>query len=368
MALRKPPLREVHAERDATFTEFGGWDMPVEFDSIRAEHTAVRERAGIFDVSHMSELEVTGPDATTLMQRLTSNDVTALEPGDSQYSTITTAEGTIIDDTVVYRLPEDEGGNAAYLFIPNAGHDAQMSDRWVDHRDEWSLDAEVTNVTDEWAMFAVQGPDAPDLVTEVLGSAPGLARFEAREADLAGVSCLLARTGYTGEAGFEVLCPWDEAESVWDAFVDDDACPPCGLGARDTLRIEMGFLLSGQDFHPDDEPRNPYEAGIGFTVKLDTEFVGRDALERVDREGVDERFVGIELVDRGIARHGYDLTNEDGDTVGHVTSGTMSPTLSKAIALGYVPVDHAEPGQRVDVVVRGDRKRARVVSLPFIDR
>jgi aminomethyltransferase len=368
MALRKPPLRDVHAERDAKFTEFGGWDMPVEFDSIRTEHAAVRERAGIFDVSHMSELEVTGPDATALMQRLTSNDVTALDRGDSQYSTVTTAEGTIVDDVVVYRLPADEDGDAAYLFIPNAGHDEEMYDRWTTSRDEWGLDADVTNVTDEWAMFAVQGPDAPGLVTEVLGSTPGLARFEAREADLAGVSCLLARTGYTGEDGFEVLCPWDEAETVWTAFVDDDACPPCGLGARDTLRIEMGYLLSGQDFDPDDEPRNPYEAGIGFTVKLDTEFVGRDALERVHAEGVDERFVGVELLDRGIARHGYELTDESGEPLGHVTSGTMSPTLSKAVALGYLPVDHADSGTRVDVVVRGERKRAKVVSLPFIDR
>ena len=368
MALRKPPLRDVHAGRDAKFTEFGGWDMPVEFDSIRAEHTAVRERAGIFDVSHMSEIEVTGPDATALMQRLTSNDVTVLDRGDSQYSTITTAEGTIIDDTVVYRLPSDEDGDAAYLFVPNAGHDQQMYDRWTDHRDEWGLDADVTNVTEEWAMFAVQGPDSPALVTEVLGSTPRLVPFEAREADLAGASCLLARTGYTGEAGFEVLCPWAEAETVWNAFADDDACPPCGLGARDTLRIEMGFLLSGQDFHPEEEPHDPYEAGIGFTVKLDTEFVGRDALERVHAEGVDEKFVGVELVDRGIARNGYELTDAAGESLGHVTSGTMSPTLSKAIALGYLPADHADPGTRVDVVVRGDRKRAKVVSLPFIDR
>jgi aminomethyltransferase len=243
-----------------------------------------------------------------------------------------------------------------------------MFDRWTDHRDEWGLDADVTNATEEWAMVAVQGPDAPALVADVLGADPGLSRFEVREAELAGVSCLLARTGYTGEAGFEILCPWDDAERVWNAFVDDDACPPCGLGARDTLRIEMGYLLSGQDFHPTEEPRTPYEAGIGFTVALDTEFVGRDALARAHDEGVDETFVGIELVDRGIARHGYELTTEGGDPLGHVTSGTMSPTLSKAVALGYLPVDYADAGQRVDVVVRGTQKEARVVSLPFIDR
>jgi aminomethyltransferase len=386
MALRKPPLRDVHADRGAQFTGFGGWEMPVEFDSIRREHAAVRERAGIFDVSHMSEIEVTGPDATTLMQRLTSNDVTALDPGDSQYAAITDAEGIVLDDTIVYRLPStadgadgaetddetdvsDEGDteNAAYLFVPNAGHDAEMYERWTSHRDEWGLDARIEDTTEEWAMFAVQGPDALDLVTDALGAVPDLVRSEIAEATIADATCLLARTGYTGEDGFEVLCPWDDAEAVWEAFVDDDACPPCGLGARDTLRIEMGFLLSGQDFDPEDEPRTPYEAGIGFAVKLDTEFVGRDALERYSEEGVDEKFVGLELLDRGVARHGYDLTNDAGETVGHVTSGTMSPTLSKAVALGYLPVEYTEPGTRVNVVVRDAEKRAKVVTPPFID-
>jgi aminomethyltransferase len=243
-----------------------------------------------------------------------------------------------------------------------------MTARWTSHRDEWGLDATVTNTTEEWAMFAVQGPDSPALVADALGDRPDLDRFEAIAVELAGATSLLARTGYTGEVGYEVLCPWDAAEAVWNAFVDDDACPPCGLGARDTLRIEMGFLLSGQDFDPDDEPRNPYEAGIGFTVKLDTDFVGRDALARVEAEGVTETFVGIELVDRGIARHGYALTTDAGEEVGHVTSGTMSPTLSKAIALGYLPTAYADPGQRINVVVRGDEKEARVVTPPFIDR
>jgi aminomethyltransferase len=370
MAPRKPPLRDVHAGRGATFTEFGGWEMPVEFDSIKREHAAVRDRAGVFDVSHMGEIEVSGPDATALMGRLTSNDVAALDPGDSQYAAITDAEGTILDDTMIYRLPPTraDGDGAVYLFIPNAGHDGEMYDRWTDHRDEWGLDARVSNTTTDWAMLAVQGPDSPDLVADAVGSPLELDRFGITETDVAGVPCLLARTGYTGEDGFEVLCPRDDAETVWAAFVDDDRCPPCGLGARDTLRIEMGFLLSGQDFDPVEEPRNPYEAGIDFAVDLDTAFVGRDALERVRSEGVDERFVGIELLDRGIARHGYEITDGDGERVGHVTSGTMSPTLSKAIALGYLSTTVADPGSRVDVVVRGTAKRAKVVTPPFIDR
>ena len=362
MALRQPPLAAVHEERGAGFTDFGGWEMPVEFDSITAEHTAVREAAGIFDVSHMGEIRVEGPDAETLMQRLTTNDVSALDPGDSQYACITTEEGVILDDTVVYRLPSESAN--AYLFIPTAGHDEEMEARWVDYRDEHDLDADVTNVTEEWAMFAVQGPEAPALVDDAAsvdsGAATDLSKFQATWADVAGAECWVARTGYTGEDGFEVLCPWDAAEEVWAAF----DCQPCGLGARDTLRMEFGFLLSGQDFHPEENPRTPYEAGVSFTVKLDTEFVGRDALAAQKEAGVEESFTGILLQERGIARHGYDVT-DDGEVIGVVTSGTMSPTLGEPIALGYLPSEY-EDGDQVNVVIRGDEKRAVVSSPPFI--
>ncbi|MFB6303244.1 MAG: glycine cleavage system aminomethyltransferase GcvT [Haloferacaceae archaeon] len=366
MALRKPPLRDAHGERGATFTEFGGWEMPVEFDSIRAEHAAVRESAGVFDVSHMGEIEVVGPDAPALMQRLTTNDVTALDPGDSQYAAIVTEDGVMIDDTVVYRRP-DEDGHPAYLFVPNAGHDVEAEERWASYRDEWELDAAVRNVTGERAMLAVQGPDAPGLVADaVTDGTPvrDLSRFEATWAAVAGVDCWVARTGYTGEDGFELIAPADAATAVWNAVADD--CQPCGLGARDTLRLEMGFLLSGQDFDPEDEPRTPYEAGIGFVVKLGTEFVGRDALEAVDAGGVDERLVGLTLLDRGVPRHGYEVTH-DGDAVGHVTSGTMSPTLGDPIALAYLPVGLTDPDTRVGVTVRGESKRAKTVSTPFLE-
>ncbi|MFW5917424.1 MAG: glycine cleavage system aminomethyltransferase GcvT, partial [Halorubrum sp.] len=299
MTDRLPPLHETHDARGAKFTDFGGWQMPVEFDSIREEHTAVRESVGVFDVSHMGEIEVSGPDATTLVNRLTTNDVTALDPGDSQYAAITNEDGVMLDDTVVYRLPDgveagagaaalsgldrdlDAGsGDPTYLFVPNAGHDEQMFDRWVDYRDEEGLDAAVANVTDDWAMLAVQGPDAADALDEATPAdrVVGLSKFEAAVAAVEGVDSWVARTGYTGEDGFEVMCPANDAEAVWEAFADAPRdAQPCGLGARDTLRTEMGYLLSGQDFDPDDEPRTPYEARIGFVVKLDTEFVGRDA-------------------------------------------------------------------------------------------
>ncbi|WP_251342774.1 glycine cleavage system aminomethyltransferase GcvT [Haloplanus halophilus] len=362
MGLRKPPLREQHASQGASFTEFGGWEMPVEFDSIRTEHAAVRESAGRFDVSHMGEIEVTGPDALALTNRLTTNDVSELDPGDTQYSCITDEEGIILDDTMVFRLPDDGGPH--YLFVPNAGHDAEMEDRWIEHRDEWGLDATVRNTTEEWAMFALQGPDAQDIAAEATdGATRDVSRFDATFLDVSGVRCFTSRTGYTGEDGFEFLCPWDDAETVWSAL----DCQPCGLGSRDTLRLEMGFLLSGEDFHPEEEPRTPYEAGVGWTVDLDTEFVGRDALERVEREGVDERFRGVKLLERGVPRHGYEVVDADGERLGHLTSGTMSPTLGEPIGLGYLSADEAPPGTRVRVLVRGEPKQANVVTPPFID-
>jgi len=291
VTLRNPPLRDHHAEQTGKFTEFGGWDMPVEFDSITTEHRAVRESVGIFDVSHMGEIEVAGPDAVTLMQRLTTNDVTEIDPGEAQYTALVDEDGTLIDDTVVYRLPDDRvpeiadgdtTAGAAFLFVPNAGNDEDAHDRWLAYRDEAGLTATVRNATEDWAMFAVQGPDAPALVDAATATdLTALGRFDATFASVADTECLVARTGYTGEDGFEVLCPWEAAADVWTAF---DA-QPCGLGARDTLRIEQGFLLSGQDFHPDEEPRTPYEAGIGFAVDTDTTFVRRRPGRAVRRAG-----------------------------------------------------------------------------------
>ena len=359
MALRKPPLYDRHAR--ATFTDFGGWEMPVEFDSIQTEHAVVRESVGIFDGSHMGEIVVNGPDATALMNRLTTNDVAALSPGEAQYGAITDSEGSIQDDTIVYCLPDTETDR--YLFVPNAGHDGDAYTRWVDHREEWGLDCEVQNETEKWAMVAVQGPDAPEVVDSVASAAvSALPRNRIVKREIGGIQSWVATTGYTGEAGVEILCPVDDADGLWDAF---EGVQACGLGARDTLRTEVGLLLSGQDFDPATEPRTPYEAGIGWAVALDTDFVGRDALADVAETGPEERFVGLKLRERGIARHGYDIT-VDGDVVGHVTSGTMSPTLGEPIALGYVPAGLSDPGTELEVVVRENRKRAEVVSTPFV--
>jgi len=356
--VRNPPLAATHEASGARVIEFGGWDMPVEFDSIREEHTAVRERVGIFDVSHMGEIRVSGPDAAELMTRLTTNDAVEMPVGRARYAAITNDEGIMLDDTVFYRLGEEE-----FLFIPNAGHDEEMETRWIEHGEEWGLDCDVENETEQWAMYAVQGPEAPALVDEAADvDVSGISRFAFTEGTVEGVDCLLARSGYTGEDGFEVLCPWDEAESVWDAL----ECQPCGLGARDTLRMEAGFLLSGQDFHPEENPRTPFQARIDFAVDLDTEFVGRKALARERDDGPSELFVGIGLAERGIPRHGYPIVH-DGEEVGEVTSGTMSPTLDEPIGLGYVPSELAEPGTEVAVRIRGEEKRARIESPRFVE-
>ncbi|WP_435095129.1 glycine cleavage system aminomethyltransferase GcvT [Halarchaeum sp. P4] len=364
MASRTPPLHDRHAEAGARFTDFGGWEMPVEFDGIRDEHAAVRESVGVFDVSHMGEITVSGPDAATLVQRLTTNDVERLDPGDVQYAMQTDEDGVIVDDTLVSLLPDGE----TYLFVPNAGHDAEAMERWTDHRDDWGIKADVDNVSDERGMLAVQGPDAVDAVAaETDADVAALSRFEAATATVAGVECLVSRTGYTGEDGFELVCDAGASETLWDAFVP--TAQPCGLGARDTLRTEMGFLLSGQDFHREENPRTPYEAGVGFTVDLSHEFVGRAALAAQKEAGVAERFVGLVLAERGVPRHGYTVTADaDGEAeIGELTSGTMSPTLGEPIGLGYLETDYTDPGTTVYVVIRGETKRATITEPPFID-
>jgi aminomethyltransferase len=358
---RASPLARAHEDRGARVTEFGGWTMPVRFDGTRVEHEAVRESVGKFDVSHMGELRVTGPDAPALVDRLQTNDAGTLAPGEARYGGVTDERGVLLDDTVVYRRPDEED-EPSYLLVPNAGHDEEATARAVRVRDAAGLTADVENATEDLAMVAVQGPDAPALVDDATAAdVATLDRFEVTTAKLGDVDCLVATTGYTGEAGVEVVCPWDAAARVWAAF----DCQPCGLGTRDTLRLEMGYLLSGQEFDPETEPRTPFEAGIGFAVDRSTPFVGRDAL--AGATDPDERLVGLRLTERGVPRHGYPVL-ADGREVGTVTSGTVSPTLDEPIALAYLPRAHRDPGTAVAVEVRGDPVAARVTRSPFVAR
>jgi aminomethyltransferase len=335
--------------------------MPVAFDGIQAEHAAVRERAGVFDVSHMGQVFVAGPDATSLMQQLTTNDVSALEPGEGQYAAITREDGVMIDDTVVYALPSAE--EHEYLFVPNAGHEEQLTARWRDYAAAQDLEARVENRTAEFGMIALQGPEAVEWLEPFVATDPdSIHRFGVVADAIAGEEVLIARTGYTGEDGFELVCPWDATEPIWDHL----DCQACGLGARDTLRLEMGYLLSGQDFHPESEPRTPFEAGLDFVVDLDSTFVGRDAIADQAGGNTAECLVGIQLSERGVPRQGYDIESPAGDPLGTVTSGTMSPTLSEPIALGYVSRSHAAPDTEVTVRIRGEPKKGRIREPPFV--
>ncbi|RQG94882.1 glycine cleavage system aminomethyltransferase GcvT [Natrarchaeobius chitinivorans] len=361
MPLNKTPLHQLHCDADADLTDFNGWEMPVQFDSIRTEHVAVRESVGRFDVSHMGEVRVDGPDATELMNVLTTNDVEKLDAGDAQYSCILDDDGILLDDTVVYRYPDRDG----YLFVPNAGNDERMANRWSEAASRRDLDADVENVTEETGLIAVQGPDAVETVDDVAAESVGdLGRFSTIRTEIDGVDSLVARTGYTGEDGFEIFFPASESEDIWQTFSDVQAC---GLGARDTLRLEAGLLLSGQDFDPESEPRTPLEAGLGFVVDLSkAEFVGKEALVEQEDDGLDEEMVGIRLEERAIARAGYPIC-KDGEEVGHVTSGTMSPTFDVPIAFGYVETEIAEIGTEISVEIRGREKSATIADQRFLN-
>jgi len=356
-ALRQPPLADRHAANDARTTAFGGWEMPVRFDSIATEHAAVRERAGIFDVSHLSRIAIQGPDAAAVTDALTTNDVDALDVGDAQYACICREDGIILDDTVVYRREGE------YLVMPNAGLDERMANRWRDYATASDQEITVVNRTADEAMFAVQGPDAVAAVDAVASRAlADLDRWTVTDVAIAGAEAVVARTGYTGEDGVEIVVEAADAEAVWDAIMNGPQdITRCGLGARDTLRLEAGLLLSGQDFHPEDEPRTPAETRLDFAVGEDP-FVGRDAIGDPD-----EVMVGLELDERAVPRTGHTI-QRDNEEVGHVTSGTISPSFDLPIALGYVPVAIAAPGTAVEVEVRGNPVPGTIVERTFLDR
>lgn len=357
MEVRKTPLHQTHVERGARLTEFGGWEMPVEFSSIRDEHTAVRTGTGIFDVSHMGQVRIAGEDAYELTQCLTTADVASIDIGSAQYTVIPHRDGSIIDDAILYRIDASE-----YLLIPNAGKDDLVTKRWTDHRDEQGYHATIENQTSEWGMLAVQGQDAEAQIPATVGDLPFLG---IRKVSIDGIDCWCARTGYTGEDGFELIIPWDATRNV-DAIIEGTRC---GLGARDTLRLEMGYVLAGNEFDQEDNRRNPFEARLDFAVDLGSEppCIAVNALRTEKAEGPGQLLSGIVMQDRGIPRHGYPITDGQGAEIGIVTSGTMSPTLGEPIGLGYVDAKVAEEGRTIGIDVRGTEKMASIVTPPFVE-
>ncbi len=359
---QRTPLYEVHREHGARLIEFAGWEMPVQYSGIAAEHAAVRQRAGIFDLSHMGELWVSGPGAGDGLAYALVSDPPRLKVGRAHYTMICDESGGILDDLIVYRIADER-----FLVIPNASNRETVSAALGERLD--GFDAALDDASLRTALIAVQGPDAAAILRPLVDvDLDALRYYSIVEGHAAGVPAYVARTGYTGEDGFELFVAWDDAVTAWQTIVSaDSALVPCGLGARDTLRLEAGMPLYGNELGVD---TNPFEAALGRVVKLDKagDFVGRTALEAVNEAGPSQRLVGLIVRGRGIARHGYAVLGPDRAPCGTVTSGTLSPTLGAAIAMAYVPPAHAEPGTMLSVAIRDARVPAEVVALPFYTR
>ncbi|MFY9487820.1 MAG: glycine cleavage system aminomethyltransferase GcvT [Solirubrobacterales bacterium] len=356
VALRRTSLYDAHVTAGAKLVGFAGWEMPVQYPAgIRAEHLAVRSSAGVFDVSHMGEIETTGPQATEFLQHVVSNDVTKIEIGRAQYSTLCRDDGGVIDDLFTYRL-----GPQRYLTVTNASNH-QTDFEWF-AQNAGDFDVDVIDRANEYAMLALQGPDARGVLAGLIeGDAPE--RMAAVEAKVAGRPALVCGTGYTGEDGVELLLDPADAPTVWDALLAAGVAP-IGLAARDTLRLEVCFHLYGNDLSLD---RNPIEAGLAWACALDTGFIGADALRKVKDQGPVQKLVPFLFTGPGIPRQGNPVVLNGGE-IGVVTSGTLSPSLEIGAGMAYVDVAHSEPGTRFEIDVRGKLRPAEVHTKPLYKR
>jgi aminomethyltransferase len=355
--LKRTPLYDAHVKAGARMVPFGGWQMPVQYTGIIEEHRTVRAKVGLFDVSHMGELEVDGPDALAAVQRLTTNDAAVLEVGQLQYTLLCAPDGGIVDDATVYRLAAER-----FMIVVNASN-TDIDWAWVT---EHAPAARWRNVSSVTGLIAVQGPRAEALVGRLADrDVTGVGYFRFVNGSVAGVPTLISRSGYTGEDGFELYVPWDDTPRLWQALLttgEADGVAPIGLGARDTLRLEMRYTLYGNDI---DRTTNPLEAGLGWAVKrAKGDFIGRDAIETVRAAGPRRKLVGLEMADRSVARHGHAVV-DDGRRVGVVASGSYGPSVDRSIALAYVESARAALGTELAVEIRGTPRAARVVRTPF---
>jgi aminomethyltransferase len=371
-AIRKTALHSVHRRLGAKMVEFSGWDMPVEYSGptgggIIAEHLAVRTGAGIFDVSHMGDIRLAGPQALAAVQHISMNDAARLAIGQAQYSALLYPQGTFVDDVIVHRLGKDKDQDE-YLLVINAGT-REKDFNWV--RDTTrEFDCQVENLSDDFTQIAIQGPKGVDLLQKLTDTDLAAVKFYwVTRGTVCGLKeTLIARTGYTGEDGFEIYVPSEEQTSarVWNAVLEagrEFGAIPCGLGARNTLRLESKLPLYG---HEISDTLNVWEAGLDRFCKMEKpEFIGRAALEKAKAEPLKRTLVGLEMTDRGIARDGYKVWNESGSEIGYVTSGSYAPFLKKNIALAYVPPEYAVLGSTVKVEIRGHGVKAQVVPTPF---
>ncbi len=354
---KKTPFYDIHLKNKANIVEFAGFLMPIQFRGIMEEHRKVRSSVGLFDITHMGEFEVWGKDAESFVQKMTTNDVSRLDTHQVQYSCMCYDHGGIVDDLLVYRLPDH------FLLVVN-GACAEKDFKWLS--DHVSGDMELKDVSDRTALLALQGPKAEDVLRKLTDKDLSELRFyRATWGKVNGIEMLFSRTGYTGEDGFELYFSPEHAESMWDALMEagrEFDIEPIGLGARDSLRLEMKLMLYGNDI---DQTTNPLEAGLGWIVKLDKgDFVGKDPIQKMKQEKPKRKLVAFELLDTGFPRQHYEI-QKDGKKIGEVTSGTFSPSLNKGIGLGYVPVEHSKVETELHILIRNRPHRAVVVKPPF---
>lgn len=357
--MKNTALTQIHTELGAKMVPFAGYNMPVQYEGINIEHETVRTGVGVFDVSHMGEFLIEGENALALIQKVTSNDASKLEIGNAQYSCLPNDKGGIVDDLIVYKIKE-----TTYLLVVNASN-IEKDWNWISAHN--SMNAEVKNISEGYSLLAIQGPKAVEAMQSITSvDLAGIKFYNFVVGDFAGVeNVIISATGYTGSGGFEIYCKNAEVEQVWNKVFEagkDFGIKPIGLAARDTLRLEMGYCLYGNDIN---DTTSPIEAGLGWITKFTKEFVNCDAIKKQKEEGVTKKLVAFELTEKGIPRHGYEIVNADGQVIGEVTSGTMSPSLKKGIGLGYVEKAYAKRDTQLFIQVRKKAIPAVTVKLPF---
>ena len=357
--MKNTALTSTHIALNAKMVPFAGYNMPVSYEGVNAEHETVRKGVGVFDVSHMGEFLITGEHALELIQKVTSNDASTLVDGKAQYSCMPNNEGGIVDDLIIYRFNAEK-----YLLVVNASN-IEKDWNWISQHN--TMDATMRDLSDEYSLLAIQGPKAAEAMQSLTSVDLTNIKFYTFEvADFAGVeNVIISATGYTGSGGFEIYFKNENAQKIWDSVFEagaDYGIKPIGLAARDTLRLEMGFCLYGNDI---DETTSPLEAGLGWITKFTKDFVNSEALKKQKEEGVSRKLIGFELEEKGIPRHGYEIVDDNGKVIGVVTSGTMAPSLDKGIGMGYVPTELATPGSRINIQIRKKAVPATVVKTPF---
>lgn len=357
--MKNTQLYDSHVKLGAKIVPFAGYNMPVQYEGVTIEHETVRNSVGIFDVSHMGEFLVTGPNALSLIQKVSVNDASKLTIGKAQYSCLTNHTGGIVDDLLIYKIKEEQ-----YLLVVNAAN-IEKDWNWIVSQN--TVKAELRNISDEYSLLAIQGPKTTDALQKLTSvDLNAINYYEFVVGDFAGIEhVIISATGYTGSGGFEIYCKNSEVKQIWDKVLEAGqpyGIKPIGLAARDTLRLEMGFCLYGNDIN---DETSPLEAGLGWIVKFTKDFINSDNLKKQKEEGITKKLVGFEMQERAIPRNGYTIVDEAGNEIGLVTSGTMAPSLNKGIGLGYVPAELAKPGSKIYIQIRKKSVLAEVVKLPF---